>query len=70
MYFVLSGVVTYRTVDCTFVRTDAWQNFSRDLVSLWSSRAKTDAVTVRLSPQFAHPVSQRTDVHVPGQCGS
>ena len=34
MYFVLSGGVTHGTVDCTFVRTDAWLNFSRDLVSL------------------------------------
>ena len=42
MYFNLSGVVTYRTVDCTFVRTHAWLDFSRDLVSLWSSRAKAD----------------------------
>ena len=35
MYFVLFGTVTCGTVDCTFVRTDAWLDFSRDLVSLW-----------------------------------
>ena len=35
-----------------------------------SSRAKVDAVTVRLSPQLALPVSQRTDDHVPDECGS
>ena len=36
MYFVLSRAVTCGTVDCTFVRTDAWLDFSQDLVSLWS----------------------------------
>ena len=35
MYSVLSGAVTNGTVDCSFVRTDAWLDFSRDLVSLW-----------------------------------
>ena len=35
MYFVLLGTVTCGTVDCAFVRTDAWLDFSRDLVSLW-----------------------------------
>ena len=35
MYFVLSRAVTCGKVDCTFVRTDAWLDFSRDLVSLW-----------------------------------
>ena len=35
-----------------------------------SSRAKVDAVTVRLSPQLALPVSQRTADHVPDKCGS
>ena len=35
MYFVLSRAVASSTVDCTFVRTDAWLDFSRDLVSLW-----------------------------------
>ena len=71
--FVLSRAVTRGTVDCTFVRTDAWLDFSRDLVSLWSKTRqgqKVDAVTVRLSPQLALPVSQRTDDHVPDQCVS
>ena len=36
MYFVLSRAVTRGAVDCTFVRTGAWLDFSRDLVSLWS----------------------------------
>ena len=35
IYFVLLGTVTCGTVDFTFVRTDAWLYFSRDLVSLW-----------------------------------
>ena len=35
MYFVLFGTDTSGTVDCTFVRTDAWLDFSQDLVSLW-----------------------------------
>ena len=71
MYFVQSRTVTRGTVDCTFVRANAWLDFSQDLVSLVvqkSSRAKEDAVTVRLSPQLALPVSQRTHDHVPDQC--
>ena len=36
MYFVQSRTFTRGTVDCTFVRADAWLDFSRDLVSLWS----------------------------------
>ena len=36
MYSVLSGAVTCGTVDCTLARTDAWLDFSQDLVSLWS----------------------------------
>ena len=58
---------------CTFVRTDAWLDFQPGScvpVAQNSSRAEADAVTVRLLPQLALPVSQRTDVHVPGQCGS
>ena len=40
MYFVLSRAVACGTVDCTFVRTDAWLDFSRDLVSLWPKLVK------------------------------
>ena len=40
------------------------------LVAQKSSRVGANAATVRLPPQLALPVSLRTDVHVPGQCGS
>ena len=50
MYFVLSRSVTCRTVDCTFVRTDAWLDFSRDLVSLWSkTRLKEQMATSQVN---------------------
>ena len=66
MYFVLSRAVTCGTVDCTFVRTDAWLDFSRDLVSQNSSRAEADAVTVRLSPQLATPSFSKKRCPRPG----
>ena len=68
MYFVLSGPVTYGTVDCTFVRTDAWLDFSRDLVSPVaqnSSKVEATAATVCLPPLFALPTSQRTGARDP-----
>ena len=72
MYFVLSGAVTYGTVDCTFVRTDAWLNFSQDCVPVAqnSSRVEANAATVCLSPLFALPTSQRTGARDPDQCGN
>ena len=71
--FFKTRTVTCGTVDGTFIRADVWLDFSRDLVSLWTKVCqgqRAGAVTVRLSPQLATPVSQRTDDHVPGQCGS
>ena len=60
MYFVLSRAVTCGTVDCTFVRADAWLDFSRDLVSLWSKTRQGKSrcgdcslVTTARTPSFS-----------------
>ena len=75
MYFVLSGAVTYGTVDCTFVRTDAWLDFSGDLVSLWTKklvkgRSKCGdcllATTVR-TPNFSKEQVPATQINVATQ---
>ena len=71
MYFVLSGAVTSGTVDCTFVRTDAWleiQPGSCVPVAQNSSKVEANAATVCLSPLFALPTSQRTGARDPDQC--
>ena len=61
MYFVLFGTITRGTVDCTFVRADAWLDFSWDLVSLWSKTRQGQSrcgdcslVTTAHTPSFSN----------------
>ena len=70
MYFVLSRALACGTVDCTFVRTDAWLDFSRDLVSLWPKLGQGQKQMRRLFNYHHCSHSQclkETGVHVPGQ---
>ena len=70
MYFVLFGTVTCGTVDCTFVRTDAWLDFSRDLLSLWSkffqdSRCgDCSLVTTARTPSFSKKQMPTSQINV------
>ena len=59
MYFVLFGTVTCGTVDCAFVWTDTWLDFSRDLVPLAQNSSRVDKcgdcllATTVLTPNFS-----------------
>ena len=69
MYFVLSRAVAGGTVDCTFVMRAVFQPGS---LSPWPKlvKCRSKCGDCPLVTTARTPVSQRTDVHGPSQCGS